>query len=80
MLPGFDNIEPGQSWNHRILAITFKAIIKLIKKEDWTDIEQAVALIQRTRWLGCVYSAYESACEPGVCSVKERSIKNWDKD
>jgi replicative superfamily II helicase len=43
------NIEPGQSWNNRVLTVSFKAIVQLVKKENWRDVSQAVELINQLR-------------------------------
>ena len=43
------NIEPGHSWNNRVLIISFKAIVKLVNKENWRDVSQAVELINQLR-------------------------------
>lgn len=45
----FDAIQNGESWNQRILTLSFKAIIHLIKKENWQEINQAVTLINQLR-------------------------------
>lgn len=46
---GFDAIQPGETWNERILTISFKAIIYLIKKETWQEVNQSVQLINQLR-------------------------------
>lgn len=43
------NIETGESWNNRILTISFKAIVHLVIKENWRDISEAVDLINQLR-------------------------------
>jgi superfamily II DNA/RNA helicase len=43
------NIELGQSWNNRILTVSFKAIVQLVKKENWQDVSQSVGLINQLR-------------------------------
>lgn len=43
------NIEPNQSWNSRVLIVSFKAVIQLVKKENWRDVSQAVELINQLR-------------------------------
>lgn len=43
------NIEPGQNWNNRVLTVSFKAIVQLVKKENWRDVSQAVELINQLR-------------------------------
>lgn len=43
------NIEPDQSWNSRVMTISFKAVVHLVKKENWRDVSQAVELINQLR-------------------------------
>lgn len=43
------NIEPDQSWNSRVMTISFKAVVQLVKKENWRDVRQAVELINQLR-------------------------------
>lgn len=43
------NIELGQSWNNRVLTVSFKAIVQLVKKENWRDVSQSVGLINQLR-------------------------------
>lgn len=43
------NLEPGESWNSRVLTFSFKAITQLVKKENWHDVNQAVELISQLR-------------------------------
>lgn len=45
----FDTIQPNDNWNQRILTLSFKAIVHLIKKENWQEISQSVALINQLR-------------------------------
>lgn len=45
----FEAIQVGESWNLRILNISFKAIVHLIRKENWQEISQSVALINQLR-------------------------------
>lgn len=45
----FDSIHVGETWNQRILSISFRAIIHLIKKENWQEISQSVELINQLR-------------------------------
>ncbi|MGN6268184.1 MAG: DEAD/DEAH box helicase [Ginsengibacter sp.] len=45
----FEGIENGETWNQRILTISFKAIVHLIKKENWQEISQSVTLINQLR-------------------------------
>lgn len=42
-------IELGESWNNRILTVAFKAIVQLVKKDNWRDVSQAVELINQLR-------------------------------
>lgn len=43
------SLELGVSWNNRILTVSFKAIVQLVKKENWQDLSQAVELINQLR-------------------------------
>lgn len=45
----FDTIQTDGNWNQRILTVSFKAIIYLIKKETWQEISQSVELINQLR-------------------------------
>lgn len=45
----FEAIQMGETWNQRILTISFKAIVHLIKKDNWQEISQSVALINQLR-------------------------------
>jgi replicative superfamily II helicase len=36
-------------WNNRILTVSFKAIVQLVKKENWRDVSEAVELINQLR-------------------------------
>lgn len=45
----FETIQAGDTWNQRILTISFKAIIHLIRKESWQEISCSVALINQLR-------------------------------
>src|SRR5690625_2886449 len=47
--PDFNAIQDGETWNQRILIISFKAIVHLIKKENWQEINQAIELINQLR-------------------------------
>lgn len=42
-------LETGESWNARILSLAFKAVVQLVKKENWQDVHQAVELINQLR-------------------------------
>jgi len=37
------------NWNNRILTVSFKAIVQLVKKENWRDVSEAVGLINQLR-------------------------------
>lgn len=43
------NIQLGDKWNNRILTVSFKAIVQLIIKENWRDVNEAVELINKLR-------------------------------
>lgn len=43
------NIELVNNWNNRILTVSFKAIVQLVKKENWRDVSEAVSLINQLR-------------------------------
>lgn len=43
------SLELGENWNNRILTVSFKAIVQLVKKENWRNISQAVELINQLR-------------------------------
>ena len=45
----FEAIQMGDNWNQRILTISFKAIVHLIRKENWQEISQSVVLINQLR-------------------------------
>lgn len=42
-------IEPGSNWNNRMLIVSFKALVHLVKKENWQDIRLAAELINQLR-------------------------------
>mgnify|MGYP001215990458 CR=1 FL=1 len=44
-----ENIQVDGNWNQRILTISFKAIVHLIKKENWNEISQSVKFINQLR-------------------------------
>lgn len=44
-----ESLDPGQSWNSRVLTVSFKAVVQLVKKENWRDVSQAVVLINQLR-------------------------------
>src|SRR5690606_33781551 len=39
----------GGDWNARMLTLCFKALVYLIRKNSWNDINQAVSLINQLR-------------------------------
>lgn len=43
------NIELVDNWNNRILTVSFKATVQLVKKENWRDVSEAVNLINQLR-------------------------------
>ena len=43
------NIELVDNWNNRILTVSFKAIVQLVKKENWRDVSEAIGLINQLR-------------------------------
>ncbi len=43
------SIELGDNWNIRILNVSFKAVLQLVKKENWRDVSQAVEHINQLR-------------------------------
>lgn len=45
----FNNLEAGTNWNNRILTISFKAVVNLVKKDSWHEVGQAVELINQLR-------------------------------
>ncbi len=45
----FNNLEAGADWNNRILTISFKAIVNLVKKDSWHEVGLAVELINQLR-------------------------------
>lgn len=44
-----DNLEAGAEWNNRILTISFKVVVNLVKKGSWHEVVQAVELINQLR-------------------------------
>ena len=44
-----NNLKTGAEWNNRILTISFKAVVYLVKKDSWHDVGQAVELINQLR-------------------------------
>ena len=45
----FDALPQSNNWNQRMFALSFKAIIHLIKKENWQEVSQSVELINQLR-------------------------------
>ena len=43
------NIKLVDDWNNRILTVSFKAIVQLVKKENWRDVSEAIGLINQLR-------------------------------
>lgn len=43
------SIQLVDNWNNRILTVSFKAIVQLVKKENWRDVSEAVELINQLR-------------------------------
>lgn len=43
------SIEPNGNWNIRLLQKSFLALIYLIKKDDWEDVDRAVKTIEELR-------------------------------
>jgi hypothetical protein len=43
------SIELVDNWNNRILTVSFKAIVQLVKKENWRDVSEAIELINQLR-------------------------------
>jgi hypothetical protein len=44
-----DREEENLDWNKRILSLCFKALINLVKKDSWHDIDQAIQFINQLR-------------------------------
>lgn len=44
-----EGISVGQDWNRRLLHSSFLAIVGLINKRNWTDINQSITLINNLR-------------------------------
>ena len=43
------SLDAGKDWNNRILTISFKAVVHLVKKDSWHDVNYAVELINQLR-------------------------------
>lgn len=44
-----DQLENGEDWNKRILTLCFKALVSLVKKDTWQEVNQAVQFINQLR-------------------------------
>ncbi|KAB2907416.1 MAG: DEAD/DEAH box helicase [Ignavibacteriales bacterium] len=44
-----ETLQVTENWNQRLLTISFKAIVYLIKKSNWNDINRSVELINQLR-------------------------------
>jgi replicative superfamily II helicase len=44
-----DHLENGGDWNKRVLTLCFKALVSLVIKNSWRDVDQAVQLINQLR-------------------------------
>lgn len=44
-----DELENGEDWNKRVLVICFKALVSLVIKNSWREVDQAVQLINQLR-------------------------------
>ncbi len=44
-----DNFTLGEHWNQRLLTLCFKALVEIVKRDNWRDIDHAVALINQLR-------------------------------
>lgn len=44
-----DVLENGEDWNKRILTLCFKALVSLVIKNSWREVDQAVQLINQLR-------------------------------
>lgn len=54
----FEDLGNQESWNQRLLVLSYKALVGLIVKDNWRNIESSVALINQLRE---EQSNYESA-------------------
>lgn len=45
----FDQLENSTDWNKRLLTLCFKALVSLVKKDSWREVDQAVQLINQLR-------------------------------
>jgi superfamily II DNA/RNA helicase len=46
---GIKNLGAANDWNKRLLTLCFKALVGLVIKENWKDIDQSVRLINQLR-------------------------------
>lgn len=44
-----ENLEAASDWNKRLLTLCFRALVGLVIKENWKDIDEAVQLINQLR-------------------------------
>lgn len=44
-----DQLENGDDWNKRILTLCFRALVSLVKKDSWREVNQAVHFINQLR-------------------------------
>lgn len=44
-----DSLEVDDDWNKRILTLCFKALVSLVTKDTWRDVDRAVELINQLR-------------------------------
>jgi replicative superfamily II helicase len=44
-----DELKNGEDWNKRILTLCFKALVSLVIKNSWHEVDQAVQLINQLR-------------------------------
>ncbi|MFB2121479.1 DEAD/DEAH box helicase [Parapedobacter sp. 2B3] len=42
-------LDAGDDWNARMLTLCFKALVYLVRKNSWADIDKAVSLINQLR-------------------------------
>lgn len=45
----FDNIDDKNNWNLRIITLAFKALVHLVKKDSWREIDYGVNFINQLR-------------------------------
>ncbi len=44
-----DDLPISENWNSRLLNISFKALVSLIRKNDWNDINESIRQIEKLR-------------------------------